>query len=735
MVQRSSDPKRFENLVGFNGETSYGLHLTDRFSGRLFGRAFATKAPPIDWLNQWLASNLPSCPAKFVRMDGGGKLYYREIHETFNNFGYQVHLTGPDSSHQNSPGERPHQTIGDALRAMLTGANLRPSFWPYALYHYIRLFNFMPHGDRTASPLVLCGGTLPDRSKLCTFGCRVHVRPTTAPYGRVVPNSRLGISLGTLVPCRSCSTFDVESTLVKTAIQARFDEGMDDQPDVPRNVTVLRRLSSDGSAPALERPMLSPLNISVTDDPFHRLDSVTQSNRCSHPTLGFEITACHIRKRGYLSAVVSGLSASYIRNVRRKHLGALVVPVNGLAVFICASIITALATVAASDDTSFSIVFAPERYIPVRSRPNDSPIHLSVDQIHVIHANCTSVAARSIPDVPEAPVQSQCESALSHNYFTLVMRSLNTTVFGTETEQALGSFTRRKLRLLDNWTDWLAAEGKQLDSMSKQEKYGPPVRPPPGAIILCNHWNYSIKWDGTRKARICCDGSPRAAPELNLANTYSLCIEQPCMRMYFAISAHEGFISILVDATNAFSNLPHPKQSLFVFIDQLNADWHLIRYGFAVERDMVLPLQHALHGHPESGALWERFINKVLSRHDFKSTTHERSLYHGVYDGFKMLILRQVDNLAIGYHNVESIKKLVTTIFSEDKINSCNGIDVHQTAEYINITSESYINKLLARFGWTSVGNRESGERPIDPIAMSTLPQIKGAVDCLDKLH
>jgi hypothetical protein len=87
MVQRSRDPKRFENLVGLNGETCYVL-LTDHFSGRLFGRAFATKAPPVDWLNQWLASNSPSCPDKYVRMDGGGELgKCREIHETFNNFG------------------------------------------------------------------------------------------------------------------------------------------------------------------------------------------------------------------------------------------------------------------------------------------------------------------------------------------------------------------------------------------------------------------------------------------------------------------------------------------------------------------------------------------------------------------------------------------------------------------------------------------------------------------------
>ena len=193
MVQRSQNAKRQHNLIGLNGETCYAL-ITDHFSGRLYGRAFATKAPPVEWVNNWLANNTPDCPDKYVRMDGGGELgRSRDIRQTFLNFGYTVEVTGPDSSHQNGPGERPHQTIGDALRSMLSGANLQASFWPYAFYHYLRLYNFVPHGTRTSSPYEMCGSKLPNLSKLRTFGCRVHVRPTTARYGKVVPNSRLGI--------------------------------------------------------------------------------------------------------------------------------------------------------------------------------------------------------------------------------------------------------------------------------------------------------------------------------------------------------------------------------------------------------------------------------------------------------------------------------------------------------------------------------------------------------------
>ena len=56
--------------MGLNGETCYVL-ITDHFNGRIFGRAFATRAPLVDWLNNWLANNAPTCSDKYVRMDRG----------------------------------------------------------------------------------------------------------------------------------------------------------------------------------------------------------------------------------------------------------------------------------------------------------------------------------------------------------------------------------------------------------------------------------------------------------------------------------------------------------------------------------------------------------------------------------------------------------------------------------------------------------------------------------------
>ncbi|KAI2495399.1 hypothetical protein MHU86_19113 [Fragilaria crotonensis] len=703
MVQKSSDSVRFDTLVGLNGETCYVL-LTDHFSGRIYGRAFATKAPPVDWINRWLANNTPDCLGKYVRMDGGGELgKCHEIRETFANFGYQVQLTGPDSSHQNGPGERPHQTIGNALRAMLSGAALRPAFWPYAFYHYVRLYNFVPRGSRPSSPHEMCGGELPDLSKLRTFGCRVHVRPTTARYGRVVPNSRLGIFLGYSRTLKVLYNYDLHSAVVKTATHARFDEVMNDlHTDAPPDVLALRHLSLDGSIPA-ERPVLSPLNLEVSDDPFNRLDTLTQLIKCDHPSLGFDITACHIRKRGYVSGIVaSSTPAARIRNVRRKYIGAFIVSLNDTPVFSCDSIVTALMSAAASDAPSVTIVFAPERYIPVHNRPRDDPIHLSVDQLSVIHSLRSTILDPPlhvpIPAAPE-PGYATIHEPMSHDQILIMMRSLNTTVFGTTEEQALGGFTRRKLKRLSNWNDWLQAESKQLDSMAKQEMYGSPVHPPPGAIILRQQGRHA-----TVVTDLLAQHPNRNLPtHTRHASSNRLCVSSlPC--------------APTKDISSSKLTLRTPTPT------------HLRR----TNQPSFISMNNTPTGHPESGSLWERFLNKVLSRHGFVSTTHERSIYTGSFDGFKMLISRQVDDLAIGCLNADSIRKLVAIICSEDKIDlrdegvlsSFNGIDVKQTRQYIQITCESYIDKFLTHYGWSSAASNESSAKPIEPLSLSTIPQL-----------
>ena len=65
------------------------------------------------------------------------------------------------------------------------------------------------------------------------------------------------------------------------------------------------------------------------------------------------------------------------------------------------------------------------------------------------------------------------------------------------------------------------------------------------------------------------------------------------MRLFFALCAHEGFISLKVDATNAYANSPQPNQPTVVVIDDQYTAWYLACHGVAIHRNTVLPVQHA----------------------------------------------------------------------------------------------------------------------------------------------
>mgnify|MGYP003312282947 FL=1 len=74
----------------------------------------------------------------------------------------------------------------------------------------------------------------------------------------------------------------------------------------------------------------------------------------------------------------------------------------------------------------------------------------------------------------------------------LIQMCINTLTSDATTpeEQALGYFTRRKLKRLANWNDWEAGEHKQIDQFMAQKMFGPPTNPaslPKDAVILRPH--------------------------------------------------------------------------------------------------------------------------------------------------------------------------------------------------------------------------------------------------------
>ena len=93
----------------------------------LYGMVAGSKAPPLLWLNRLLTELTPrNEKGKYVTMDQGGEMAKNgQVHRLFGLHRYAIRPTAPVASHHNTPAERPIQTFGNAMRAMLHGADLK----------------------------------------------------------------------------------------------------------------------------------------------------------------------------------------------------------------------------------------------------------------------------------------------------------------------------------------------------------------------------------------------------------------------------------------------------------------------------------------------------------------------------------------------------------------------------------------------------------------------------------
>jgi hypothetical protein len=126
---KSANEECARDFVGANGETCWIL-VSDHFSRIKHGDTRISKASPINcWLRDFLTKYSPTCPDKYVFLDQGGELYANpEVRDLFKEFDYDIRPTGADASSQNGPVERGHLVVANAIRALLTGANLDVQF-------------------------------------------------------------------------------------------------------------------------------------------------------------------------------------------------------------------------------------------------------------------------------------------------------------------------------------------------------------------------------------------------------------------------------------------------------------------------------------------------------------------------------------------------------------------------------------------------------------------------------
>ena len=68
--------------------------------------------------------------------------------------GYNLEPTAAGAPFQNGLAERPNQTLGNMVRALLYSAGLGPEYWSFSLQHAVYLKNSLPHPALNDTPLI-----------------------------------------------------------------------------------------------------------------------------------------------------------------------------------------------------------------------------------------------------------------------------------------------------------------------------------------------------------------------------------------------------------------------------------------------------------------------------------------------------------------------------------------------------------------------------------------------------
>ena len=230
--------------------------------------------------------------------------------------------------------EQPHATICDAMMTMLLGEKFDLKYWPYAFYHYICLYNIIPHGSSILTPFEQVTGKRPNLSSLKTFGCWCYVRLPGCRPAKLETHSQKGIFWGYTATMKNIYYLDLDSNRIKTALHARFNKGMNDLHDPTPNsrqmrLAMGRKLPED----TIFTPAPVSLALDIVSSPFLDPINLTIPIKCSTKTMGFIIESCSIRGRGYLVGLQTNSTASGIRGRNKKLVGSYIIQVNDTTVY------------------------------------------------------------------------------------------------------------------------------------------------------------------------------------------------------------------------------------------------------------------------------------------------------------------------------------------------------------------------------------------------------------------
>lgn len=496
------------------------------------------------------------------------------------------------------------------------------------------------------------------------------------------------------------TTPTIEPTQILNTTQ-RGDQGFGSTSGSPPPLPSARAI--DGQPPPTVNLDMTPQHLYLSLDPFDKTLSIQIQVKGDHPTLGMQLSQCQARNRLQLTNMALSTPGSRIPKWRSLLRHAYLITFHNQPIHNIVDLESAVQTARKTGLITATCTFAVDKSYGIH--PHQGIPQLHFDQLNTIAKHLQSISTKYAHDSTVRAIQHP-SAAPSHTPPT----GDPTPVMEHNTQEQPQSFTLSQLKKRPDWPEWKQAQYKMLNQYLAQGMFSDPQALPMNANALHMLWTYVLKICGTKKARMVCNGNPRQKGTVTLGHTYANSLDAASERLFWAIVAQEGLIAIGADVSNAFAEAPPPKAPLYLYIDDTFREWwtdHLGRPPIPTHCNVVR-VNNAIQGHPESPRLWEKHINGILKDIGLTPATHEPCLYSGVIDNHRMFFLRQVDDFTVAATTADMAHRFITMINQRMRIElktlgtvtRFNGMDIHQTRDYVKVSCEKYLEKMLTNHQW-----------------------------------
>ena len=465
------------------------------------------------------------------------------------------------------------------------------------------------------------------------------------------------------------------------------------------------------AAATLQSDTSNPFNIDFSSDPFNDIQHITFTTRGRHPTQGMTlVNSDEWMNQVIITTCKSGTATAKIPNWIKRLKNSVLLKINGTEITSTDVATKILSSIPPKSEVTITV--GTQEKLPMHD-DNGIPI-IYFDQLLAISEHLNHIKYNQTDKTinPSETKPSKPAIKLAKAITKLSIKGMMAALHGILPKNKVSTkrLTRRKLQQSGQWDKWKASEWKQLDQYWNQKMFGEPCVLPPNANVLFLLWAYSIKDDGTLKARMVCNGKPSNKNTVIFGYTFAKSLDHVGARIFWATAAAKNMIVQGADASNAFAEAQAPKIPLYVRVNEPYREWWTEKLGRKpIPRGYVLPVHRALQGHPEAPRAWAMLIDSILQQKlKLQPTTHEPCLYHGTYKGEEVLFMRQVDDFAVAAKQRSTAQAIIQEIDRYMQIDikdlgqlhRYNGVDVIQTKDYIKINNPTYIKKIIQEHEW-----------------------------------